>query len=61
MSKIEECFNLFKQYCNQEMKHFHTFQFCDDESGYLKDDEDNILIYFDNFEDCINQLKEKIK
>jgi hypothetical protein len=61
MSKIEECYTLFRQYCKQELLYFAVIQFFDDESGDIVDDDTNeYLISFDNFEDCINKIKEKI-
>ena len=61
MSKIEECYLLFKQYCKKELLYLTSINFYEDESGEILDDENVTLLYFNNFEHCINQLKEKLK
>lgn len=61
MSKIEECYDLFKKYCKQELLYMTTLQFFDDESGDIVDDDTKeYLISFDSFQECIDKLKEKI-
>lgn len=62
MSKIEECYSLFKEYCKQELLYMVTLQFFDDESGDIVDDDTKeYLISFDSLDECINKLKEKLK
>ena len=62
MSKIEECFDLFRKYCKQELLYFAVIQFFDDTSGdIIDDDTKELLIQFNHFDECIVKLKEKLK
>lgn len=61
MSKIEECYDLFRKYCEQELIYFSYIALFEDESGSILDAEDEIILDFDNFQECIDKLKEKLK
>jgi hypothetical protein len=58
---IEECFELFKKYCKQELDPYMCIHFYDDESGDIVNDAGDYVLGFDTFQDCIDQLKQKLK